>query len=192
MKHYAEELVARLRSPNEWPGVGTLEHLDKLSKLAGEAMNRATTDGYLAAMLIIHQITEEFIKVLIDDAHFYTQLRLYPLPLELTRIKKNRMFGQCLSDLKSTVWFQKKKYIVDKAERLNAIRISIVHGLTRPGALTVVERDVNEAWKLYAELSFLALEAHMVLRSEFEDISRDPDWPPKHAKILRDDGSYDG
>ncbi len=101
------------------------------------------------------------------------------------------MFGQCLSDLQSTVWFQNKKYIVDKAKRLNSIRNSIVHGLTRPDALTVVERDVKEAWKIYAELSFLALEAHMVLRSEFEDISRDPDWPPKNANIRRDDGSYD-
>lgn len=191
MKHYAEALIARLRDPTRWPGIGTVEHLEQLQKLAGEAKSRATTDGYLAAMLIIHQITEETIKVLIDDAHFYTQLRLYPLPIELTRAKKG-MFGQYLSDLKSTVWFQNKKYIVEKAERLNSIRISIVHGLTRLGALEAVERDVTEAWSLYASLSFLALEAHMVLQSEFRDIYQDPDWPPKDAVILRDDGSYVG
>jgi hypothetical protein len=191
MKHYAETLVARLRDPSQWPGIGTVEHLEQLQVLAGEAKNRATTDGYLAAMLIIHQITEETIKVLIDDAHFYTQLRLYPLPIELTRTKKG-MFGQYLSDLKSTVWFQNKKYIVEKAERLNTIRISIVHGLARPGALAAVERNVNEAWKLYAELSFLALDAHMVLQSEFKDLYRDPDWPPKDAVIFRDAGSYSG
>jgi hypothetical protein len=191
MKHYADALVARLRDPSQWPGIGTVEHLEQLQKLAGEAKNRGTTDGYLAAMLIIHQITEETIKVLIDDAHFYTQLKLYPLPIELTRTKKG-MFGQYLSDLKSTVWFQNKKYIVKKAERLNAIRISIVHGLTRPGALEAVERDVTEAWKLYADLSFLALEAHMVLQSDFREIYHDPEWPPKDAVILRDDGSYIG
>lgn len=191
MKHYAEALVARLRDPSQWPGLGTVEHFEELQKLAGDAKNRATTDGYLAAMLIIHQITEETIKVLIDDAHFFTQLRLYPLPIELTRTKKG-MFGQYLFDLKATVWFQNKKYIVEKAESLNTIRKSIVHGLTRPGALAAVERDVTEAWKLYSELSFLALEAHMVLQSEFKDLYQDSDWPPKDAVLLRDDGSYVG
>lgn len=141
-------------------------------------------------MLIIHQITEETIKVLIDDAHFYTQLRLYPLPIELKRTKKG-MFGQYLSDLKDTVWFQNKKYIVEKAKRLNEIRNSIVHELTRPGAMKAVERDVTEAWRLYAALSFLALEAHMVLQSEFKDLHRDPSWPPKDAIFLRDDGAYE-
>lgn len=191
MKRYAETLVARLRDPSRWPGIGTVEHLEQLQRLAGEAKNRATTDGYLAAMLIIHQITEETIKALIDDAYFYTQLKLYPLPIELTRTKRG-MFGQYLADLKSTVWFQNKKYIVEKAERLNTIRISMVHGLTRAGALAVVERDVMEAWKLYCELSLLALEAHMVLQSEFKDLYLDDDWPPKDAVILRDDGSHVG
>lgn len=191
VKRYAEALVARLRDPSKWPGIGTVEHLKQLQKLAGEAKERGTTDGYLAAMLIIHQITEETIKVLIDDAHFYTQLRLYPLPIEPKRTKKG-MFGQYLSDLKGTIWFQNKRYILEKAGRLNEIRNSIVHELTRPGAMTAVERDVTEAWKLYAHLSFLALEAHMVLRSEFEDLYRNPNWPPKDAIILRDDGSYFG
>ena|ERR1035437_2758439 len=137
MKHYAEALVARLRDPTRWPGIGTVENLEQLQKLASEAKSRATTDGYLAAMLIIHQITEETIKVLIDDAHFYTQLRLYPLPIEMKRTEDG-MFGQYLSDLKSTVWFQNKKYILEKAARLNKIRISIVHGLTRPDRKSVV------------------------------------------------------
>jgi hypothetical protein len=189
MKQHAEALVARLKDPSRWPGFGTVEHLEQLQKLADEAKKRGTTDGYLAAMLIIHQLTEETIKVLIDDAHFYTQLRLYPLPFEPTRTKKG-MFGQHLLNLKSTVWFQNKKYIVENAERLNTIRISIVYGLTRPGALATVEHDVTEAWKLYASFYFLALEAHMVFQSDFRDIYRDPAWPPKEAIILRDDGSY--
>ena len=74
MKQHAESLVARLKDPNCWPGFGTVDHLQQLQELAGEAKGRGTTDGYLAAMLTIHQLTEETIKVLIDDAHFYTQL----------------------------------------------------------------------------------------------------------------------
>lgn len=191
MKQHAEALVARLKDTSRWPGFGTVEHLQKLQELAGDAKERGTTDGYLAAMLIIHQLTEEMIKVLIDDALFYTQLKLYPLPFEPTRTKKG-MFGQYLSSLKSTVWFQNKKYIVEDAERLNTIRISIVHGLTKPGALSIVEQSVTEAWKLYSRLSFLALEAHMVFQSDFRDICQNPDWPPKDVVILRDDGSYLG
>lgn len=189
MKHHAESLVARLKDPSRWPGIGTIEHLDQLHKLAGEAKERGTTDGYLATMLIIHQLTEEMIKVLIDDALFYTQLKLYPLPFESAKTKKG-MFGQYLSDLKSTVWFQNKKFIVEDAERLNTIRISIVHGLTKSGALSVVEQNVTEAWKLYCTLYFLATEAHMVFQSDFRDIYQDPGWPPNDAVILRDDGSY--
>jgi hypothetical protein len=62
--------------------------LQQLQTLAAEAKDRGTTDGRLAAMLIVHQISEEMIKVLIDDAHFYTQLKLYPLAIELPRTKR--------------------------------------------------------------------------------------------------------
>lgn len=189
MKQYAESLVARLKDTSRWPGFGTIEHLEQLQVLAGEAKGRGTTDGYLATMLIIHQLAEEMIKVLIDDALFYTQLKLYPLPYEPTRIKKG-MFGLYLSDLKSTVWFQNKKYIVEDAECINTIRISIVHGLTKLGALSVVEENVNRAWQQYSRLSFLAMEAHMIFQADFMDIYRDANWPPKDAVILRDDGSY--
>jgi hypothetical protein len=191
MKHYAEALVARLRDPSRWPGIDAAEYLEQLQKLAGEAKERGTTDGYLAAMLIIHQITEETIKVLINDADFYTQLKLYPFPIEQKRTKKGT-FGHYLADLEATIWFQNKKYIMEKAAQLNEIRNSVVHKLTRPGALELVERDVTRAWKLYADLSFLALEAHMVLQSEFKDIYRDPHWPSKDVVILRDDGSHVG
>ena len=142
-------------------------------------------------MLIVHQITEEFIKVLIEDAYFYTQLRLYPLPFEPRRNNKVT-FGYVLSELKATVWFQNKKYIVEKAERLNTIRISIVHGLTKPGALREVEQSAIEAWELYCSLSFLALGSHMVFQEEFKDFYRNPDWPPKDAVIMRDDGAVLG
>lgn len=192
MKQHAESLVARLKDPSHWPGFGTVDHLQQLQGLAGEAKGRGTTDGYLAAMLIIHQLTEETIKILIDDADFYTQLRLYPLPLKPTRTKdkKKGTFGQYLSDLESTVWFQNKKYIVEKAGRLNEIRNSIVHGLTKPDALSVVEQKLTDAWELYSSLAILALEAQMVFESEFRELYQNPDWPPKDAIILRDDGSY--
>jgi len=192
MKQHAESLVALLKDPSRWPGVGAVDHLQQLQRLAGEAKGRGTTDGYLATMLIIHQLTEETIKILIDDADFYTQLRLYPLPLKPTRTKdkKTGTFGQYLSDLESTVWFQNKKYIVEKAGRLNKIRNSIVHGLTKPDALSVVEQNLTDAWELYSSLSILALEAQMVFESEFRDLYQNPDWPPKDAVILRDDGSY--
>lgn len=190
MKQHAESLVAQLKDPSRWPGFEAVDHLKQLQGLAGEAKGRRTTDGYLAAMLIIHQLTEEMIKILIDDADFYTQLKLYPLPLKATRTKEKGTFGRYLSDLKSTVWFQNKKYIVEKADRLNEIRNSIVHGLTKPDALSVVEQNVTEAWELYSSLSFLALEAHMVFQSDFRDLYQNPDWPPKDTVILRDDGSY--
>lgn len=191
MKDYADTLVARLRDPSKWPGFGAVEHLQQLQALAAEAKDRGTTDGRLAAILIVHQISEEMIKVLIDDAHFYTQLKLYPLPIELPRTRKG-MFGQYLADLRATVWFQNKRYIVERAEAVNTIRISIVHRLTQPGALTAVERDAKIAWKLYSELSFFALEAHMVLQAEFRDIHDNPEWPPADTVMLRDDGAYLG
>lgn len=101
-------------------------------------------------------------------------------------------FGQYMSDLESTVWFQNKKYIVEKANRLNGIRNSIVHRLTEPDVLSVVEQKVTAAWELYSSLSFLALEAHMVFQSDFRDLYQDPGWPPKDTVILRDDGFYLG
>ncbi|MEW8348254.1 MAG: hypothetical protein AB2687_08075 [Candidatus Thiodiazotropha taylori] len=187
MKAEAEKLLDRLNDQEQWPGIHSVEYFNKLQSIAKESLGRKTTDGYLASVLIVHQIAEELIKILIDDAEFYIQLKLYPYPFK-KQVQKNRMFGQIIRDLESTVWFQNKVYIIENAKALNRIRIKVVHGLADSGALDPLQSDAEEAWALYSNLQCMWYGAHMIFHSEFADLLRDESWPPSDVVFMKDDG----
>ena len=44
--------------------------LDELNELADKAFEKKTIEGYLASVLIYHQLTEEFIRILIESSTF--------------------------------------------------------------------------------------------------------------------------
>ena len=183
----AKQLVEKLNDPKNWPGFSSNEYFQSLQKIAMESKERQTVDGYLAAILIIHQLTEEMLKLLIDEAEFYVQLKLYPLPFKKKK-KQRMMFGQILSEIESSVWFQNKKYIIEKSAKLNKIRIEIVHGLTKRMSLDNLKTEADEAWGLYCSIHFMGLEAHMIFQDSYMEFYRDDNWPPNDTLYLNDDG----
>ena len=188
MKEQADSVLRRLRDPSKWPGSIDPSTFDELHASAAASVKTGGVQASLAAILLMHQLVEEMIFSLLDDAVFYMQLKLYPIPYKPDRPKR-LMFGQALKELESTVWFQNKKYICEKAKLLNEIRIPVVHGLTKPGAIHGVEDKARKAWELYSGFARLAFEAHVVFHSHFADFQRDGNWPPPDAVILREDGS---
>lgn len=75
--------------------------------LADDVLSKDTKEGYLVALLIYHQVCKEMIRLLLDDAHFFIQLSIFPG--EMTFPKKSiAMFGQILDELKSTASFDGK------------------------------------------------------------------------------------
>ena len=176
MNQYTKAISIRLSDTNKWPRFIEPYYLEKLQNIAIEATNKNTVEGQLAAILIIHQLTEELVKLLIENAYFYMQLKLYPLEFNKPKSKKIVMFGGLLTELESTISFQNKEIIIEKADQLNKIRIAIVHKLTKASTLSSLKKKTTEAWELYNSFSMSALHAHMLFQSHFKVIYQNSDW----------------
>ncbi|MEO6023701.1 MAG: hypothetical protein ABIP64_11395 [Burkholderiales bacterium] len=64
-----------------WPDFDRQYFLDELNAIADEAYDSKTTRGYLVALLIYHQLTEEMPCLLLDHIEFYVQLQLAPVEI---------------------------------------------------------------------------------------------------------------
>jgi hypothetical protein len=188
MKTYAERLLKRLGDDSSWPGTALAKTFNDLQKQALDSIDKGTLGGSLSGMLLLHQLSEELLSVLLDLSHFYMQLRLFPLPYEPKRSKR-RMYGQLLKELEETVWFQHRDFIVKKAGELNEIRIPLVHGLTKSGAIHAAIDSVKKAKDVYGEFSMLAIGAYLLFtRKIFDEFIDTEDFPPKDVVYVNDFG----
>ena len=172
---YARALIWRVKDSSRWPSFERGDFLDKLDALAAKAFSTKTTFGYLAAVLIYHQLCEEMIGLLIRDSEFFIQLSIFPTEIHF-RQRKKYMFGRLLEDLKSTIEFEHKKDIIQKAEQLNTIRIQIVHGLTKRTSLKEIRGNALKMKRLYEGIYRDFDEALDWFRLCFKDFKKDIDW----------------
>ena len=172
---YQDNLIRLIKDSNNWPSFERPDFLIELNVLADDALSKNTIEGYLAALLIYHQICEEMVRLLLDDAHFFIQLSIFPS--EITFPKKNKaMFGQILDELKSTVSFDGKDNFVKKCDEINALRIEIVHKLTRQSTLESIKSQLEKIRILFDEIYQLFDVAHDTWRVTFKDFRKDIDW----------------
>lgn len=61
---YKDDILIKLEDSNKWPGFERPEFLDELNELADSSFEKKTIEGYLASVLIYHQLTEELIRIL--------------------------------------------------------------------------------------------------------------------------------
>jgi hypothetical protein len=99
---YERDLRARLKNPDRWPVFPSPRFLDRLEGIASRAIMKRTIEGYLATILIYHQLAEEMLRLLIQDAHFLIQLAVFPSHI-VFREKRKQMFGQLQQELKDLV-----------------------------------------------------------------------------------------
>jgi len=126
---YKTEIIAKLSDSEKWPTFDKSDFLTELNIVADEAFERNTVEGYLAAILIYSQITEDMVKLLLECCDFIMQVAVFPMEIQFKRSNK-RMFGQILSDLENTLSFENKQKFLDKCKELNEVRNRMVHNLT--------------------------------------------------------------
>lgn len=155
---YKDDILIKLEDPNKWPGFERPEFLDELNELADSSFEKKTIEGYLASVLIYHQLTEELIRILIESSTFYIQLRVFPQEFQDRKLK-NKMFGQLIQELNQSILDEKIHIFVEKAINLNSLRIEIVHRLTTSETIKKVKKQCekvqiifNEIWKLFDEI----------------------------------------
>jgi hypothetical protein len=172
---YQKELLYRINDNEKWPEFDRPDFLDELNEIADKSVQKKTIEGYLAALLIYQQLTEEAIRLFLKDHEFYIQLSVFPNEIKFAN-KSNAMFGRVIEDLKNTVTFDNSKFeIIDRANKINQIRIELVHGLTKIPNLQGIESKVLAAKKLYDELFELFDEEHDMFRVTFNQFRKNGD-----------------
>lgn len=98
---YQEKLCLRIGNIEKWPKFERLDFLTDLNEIADKMNLKGTDEGYLASLLIYHQLCEEMIKKLIECSDFFMQCAIFPKEIQTTNLAKKNMFGQLLSSLES-------------------------------------------------------------------------------------------
>ncbi len=140
---YKHELIARIKDFNKWPAFDRPDFLQELNTVGDDAFSKGTVEGYLASILIYHQITEEMIKLLLECCDFLIQVAIFPAEIQFKR-NGRRMFGQILDNLEKSVSFEKKEEYISKCKELNEIRIRMVHRLTRKSSLQDIKNQSSQ------------------------------------------------
>src|SRR5712691_12373193 len=122
---YKHELIERIKDFNKWPAFDRPDFLIELNRVGDNAFSKGTVEGYLASILIYHQITEEMIKLLLECCDFLIQVAIFPAEIQFRR-NGRRMYGQILDDLEKSVSFKMKEEFIRKCKELNDIRIRMV------------------------------------------------------------------
>ena len=135
--NYMQELIKKTKDLSNWPSFERPDFLADLNTVADEAFEKVTVEGYLAVLLIYHQLCEKLVHLVLKDAQLFIQLSVFPTEIDFPQ-KKRLMFGQLIEELKSTVSFKNKDEFIEKCLELNRHRIDIVHRLTKRTTLSDV------------------------------------------------------
>jgi hypothetical protein len=169
---YERQLRARLKDSEQWPAFPDGAFLDRLDRIASGSLTKRTTEGYLAAILIYHQLAEEMIRLLIQDVRFLVQLGVLPFRITF-REKPKLTFGQLQQELKDSVEFEEKAAFLRRVDQLNAIRIGIVHKLTKRGSLAGLARETQRAERIYRAVFKTFERAHDSFCVDFHGYKKD-------------------
>lgn len=172
---YQEDLVKRITDSSQWPDFERASFLNELDDFAEHAFSYDSVYGYLSAVLIYHQLSEEIIKLVLKNAEFFIQVSIFPMEIKFPKNNK-MMFGKLLNELENTVEFEQKEQILNKSRELNKIRIQIVHGLTKQTSLERVPELANQVKNLYDEIFVLCEEVNDFFHLTFKDFKKDVDW----------------
>lgn len=162
---YQEELCYKINDIKKWPWFERLDFLTDLNAIADKMNSKETIEGYLASLLIYHQLCEEMIKKLIECSDFFIQCAIFPKEIKITDLAKKNMFGQLLNNLKSGVINQKIRLFIKKCENFNELRIEIVHKLTSKTSISEITKQAQSARKFFDEI----LNIFEKIYSDYED-----------------------
>ena len=147
---YKNDFIDKLKDSDNWPSFDRPDFLEKLNDVADDVFLQKTTEGYLSALLIYHQICEEMMKVLIQCSSFLIQCSVFPYEIKSKKINK-LMFGQIINELEQGILDTETKRFIEVSKKLNNIRIKMVHKLTAKPSLKDIERQIRPAKKLFDE-----------------------------------------
>ncbi|MES9851048.1 MAG: hypothetical protein ABW170_04365 [Candidatus Thiodiazotropha sp. L084R] len=172
------DFINQINDSDHWPGFDSPEHLSDLNEIADESFNKHTVEGYLAALLIYHQLCEEMAKLLIEDSRFFIKASIYPSEIDFSPSNKT-MFGRTIEQLKETVDFNERDLFIQKCQNFNQVRNSLAHGLTKQTSIDDIKMKLEMIKKIFDEIFELFDSAHDWFYLCFKDFRKDKfiDYP---------------
>lgn len=123
---YEEKLVKAVKNPDGYLGFDDPSTLSYLDGIADDSYHKGTTEGYLVAAVIYHQLTEKILLMLVAYSDLIIQANIYPEKMD-TYYQDLDSFGKLMKRHKTTVDFSKKSKILNNADQLNKYRVQLVH-----------------------------------------------------------------
>jgi len=172
---YLRTLIDRIRDRDQWPDFDRPYFLDELNSIADEAYESRSIHGYLAALLVYHQLTEEMLRLLLQYSEFFVQLELAPTEIHFP-IPEKAMFGRLIEAAKSAIEFEHKAELLALAQSINRGRIELVHGLTKQETAEVIGEKVEAVKAHFEEFYAKFIDAQDWFLLCFKDLRKDKDW----------------
>ncbi len=162
---------SKLENSDNWSYFNRPSFLDDLDELAEIAFQHNTTEGYLSALLIYHQICEEMIKVLIECSTFYIQLSVFPQQYK-NKYLKDKMFGQLINELSTCVVDNEILKFIEKSKELNKLRIEMVHKITLKDSILDIANQCKKSKNLFNDINVLFESIYDNWRVTFHDFHK--------------------
>ena len=167
-----KEIISILTDGSKWPDIYHPEFLEELNTVADNLFSKKTLEGYIASILIYHQIAEEMIKALINISAFYSQslnLHIYFKDREVDK----KMFGQLINELDYSLKLENTDYFIQKCKELNEIRINIVHKMTKKKNITEIQKICKKSKRIFDEIYELFEDIYDEWRLCLKDIAKE-------------------
>ncbi len=148
---YQEKLLDKIIHNEKWPKFDRPNFLADLNVVADNAYSKKTIEGYLAALLIYHQLCEEMVRRLIECSNFFIQCATFPNEIKTVDFNK-KMFGQLLVELKRGSLNNKIEKFIKKCEAFNGLRIRMVHKITLESSITDISEQSESAKKHFDQI----------------------------------------
>ena len=172
---YIDQLIQKIKDRDKWPEFDRPHFLEELNAIADEAIESDTVHGYLAALLIYHQLTEEMIRLLLECSEFFVQLSIAPAEIHFP-IPEKAMFGRLLDSAKSSIDFENRDELIALAQVINKDRIDLVHGLTKQESLDKVKEKVLRTKAKFDEFFSMFSNSRDWFLLCFKDLRKDNEW----------------
>ena len=129
--NYHQELL-KIVTTKDYPSFKDSDKLGELEQIADDFLEADNLSGYMSAIVIYHQLTENIIKLLITCSRLWIKLIIAPDKIEFSDID-DKMFGYILNEYKNSI---KNEKLIELCKKINKIRINLVH--------KIVVMDLNE------------------------------------------------
>lgn len=177
------QLIEQVTTPESWPGFKDEDRLQELDDLASEALDRESSDGYLAYVLITHQLCDELLRLLIAHTRFALRLMVVPNGFDIKFSAKEDdgdlerlMTGQLITVLEHSLEFDEKEEFLKLCREMSEIRNKLTHELARKVDLAKLEATTDKYRAKYKRAEELFFDANDNFRLLYKDSKKDDSW----------------